>query len=57
MAQPEVGDEVQFPTNSDTIADDVDGRFGIVIRTTNRYLVVSVDGYTIAVKPDEVEVQ
>lgn len=57
MAQPEVGDEVQFPTNSDTIADDVDGKFGIVIRTDSRYLVVSVDGYTIAVKPDEVEVQ
>ena len=51
----EVGDEVQFPTNSDTIADDVDGKCGIVIATGTRYLRVSVEGSTIAVRPDEVE--
>jgi hypothetical protein len=51
-----VGDEVQFPTNSDTIADDVDGKFGVITLIRTRYVEVSVDGYTISVRPDEVEV-
>lgn len=52
----QVGDEVQFPTNSDTIADNVDGRCGVVFKIGTRYILVSVDGYTISVRPDEVEV-
>lgn len=60
----QVGDAVRFPTNADTIADDVDGREGVVIkvgltartRRGNRpYLRVSVDGHYLAVEPSEVE--
>jgi hypothetical protein len=52
----DLGDEVQFPTNSDTIADEIDGKFGIVTKIGTHHIEVSVDGYTISVRPDEVEV-
>ena len=55
MTAPQVGDEVQFLTNSDTIADNVDGRTGIVIRTGSRCLLVSVEGYTIATELEQVQ--
>lgn len=56
MAAPEVGDEVVFPTNSDTIADQVDGRTGVIVVITPRFWSVSVEGLTLTVRPEEVQV-
>lgn len=54
----QVGDGVLFPTNSDTVADDVDGREGVVVKVgtclERTYLLVSVDGCELTMMPGEV---
>ena len=52
----DVGDEVVFPTNSDTIADDVDGKTGVITVITKKFWSVSVEGFTLTVRPEDVEV-
>lgn len=52
----DVGDEVVFPTNPDTIADGVDGKTGIIVVITQKFWSVSVEGSTLTVRPEDVEV-